>query len=101
MVGVAASTLRDWRTKDPIFAEQYERAVQESLGWHEVNIYRAAREDWRASAWLLERRLPEEYGRNREVDISGGITLESLLAQLEARPAMAVSTERTTPPGPR
>jgi hypothetical protein len=37
---------------------------------HLKNIKNAAEEDWRASAWMLERCFPEEYGRNR-VEITG------------------------------
>ena len=31
----------------------------------EAGILRAGNRDWRAFAWFLERRFPEEYGRNR------------------------------------
>lgn len=47
--------------------------------YHLSNINRASRTTWQASAWMLERRFPEEYGRRAEnsvkVESEGAVTI--------------------------
>ena len=36
----------------------------------ELKAQGQARQDWRASAWLLERRFPERWGAKRELEVN-------------------------------
>lgn len=45
--------------------------------YHVQSIIRASRKTWQASAWLLERRFPEEYG---SVDRAGSIAIANRVA---------------------
>lgn len=69
--GIHRSTLRNWRVKGRNAAEgepfhAFEEQVVEALANPFVlaceAIHRRA-ERWQASAWLLERRLPHQFGR--------------------------------------
>lgn len=75
--GIGESTFHEWlqrgrgqhpeRTQEPIFAafaEAVEKAEADSEVAHVALIHKAAREgQWTASAWWLERRRPDDYGR--------------------------------------
>ncbi len=74
--GISETTYYEWRTRgeegEQPFAEFLEattraeakgrRLVFEKIRQHAVN-------DWRAGAWLLERRYPQYYGRAARVDL--------------------------------
>jgi len=109
--GVAARTLHAWikrgettrRQRDKAyvtFVEDVRKAKADGELAHLANITRAAVGDpkrginglWTASAWILERRNPEAYGRREYVEHAGEVkTIErrevitTLLADPEAR----------------
>jgi len=63
-VGCAPATIRNTADRDPDFAEKLRRAEGrlelKYLRW----IEKAAEQDkyWRAAAWVLERKFPDDYG---------------------------------------
>ncbi len=61
--GISVDTLARWRAADAEFAEALTRARGELAIGLLAKIEAAAAHDWRAAAWKLERRYPEEYGR--------------------------------------
>lgn len=68
-LGVSETTFYRWLQK-PVTANQRElcellkKAEAERKLWHLRQIMRAADDGkWQASAWYLERRYPDEYGR--------------------------------------
>jgi hypothetical protein len=72
--GIPASTLSRWKKVQPnlpgIFAtarEGYRARLLQIM--HEATT-RDGRPDWRATAWLLERVFPEDYGRKRTPALS-------------------------------
>jgi transposase-like protein len=79
--GIGAKTLRNWRDRgerDDEAAAPYREFVEaleqaRALGhtFHIGIIARAARENWTASAWILERTDPARYGRHERVTQSG------------------------------
>lgn len=88
-IGIAASTGWEWlargtgrdpdRPSTPEFAEFAEaltRARARAEQREVELILRAAEDDWRAAAWMLERRNPARYGRNPtqrlDVTLRGG-----------------------------
>lgn len=61
--GISDDTLRRWRSRRPDVRTAVERAEAEQALHCLQMIAAAAPKDWRAAAWLLERRFPEHYGR--------------------------------------
>lgn len=89
-VGVSSSTVQRWirdgeanmarceDTGDPLspqgeFASEYARTIGRVQGMLHARI--SAAEDWRAAAWLLERRFPADYGPRQvvAVDTADGV----------------------------
>jgi hypothetical protein len=54
------------------FLARYARAKDGATVWHLRNVARHAQNDWRASAWWLERRHPERYGNRVQIDTDPG-----------------------------
>lgn len=83
--GVSRETLRTWerRGEQPDAPAEY-RAFLADLREAEAagivamaaTVTAAARSDWRAAAWLLERRAPDEYGRRDRIEHSGRVDSE-------------------------
>jgi hypothetical protein len=69
IAGISESTFYRWR-KDH---DEFQIAIQASQYNFEVNaieaIKRAGDKDWRAWAWLLERRFPKSWKNYQEVNI--------------------------------
>ena len=65
MVGVHAATIGRAVARDPKFAEDMREA--EMLGRNRPlrAMYDAVDKHWRAAAWMLERRCPEEFARRK------------------------------------
>lgn len=77
-LGVAETTFYKW-LREPQndaqrqLAQGMKKAETERKLWHLQRIHKAAEEgDWKASAWYLERRYPNEYARTQR--ISGEVT---------------------------
>lgn len=72
-LGVAESTFYAW-IREPrndaqtALAQGLKKAETERKLWHLQRIHKAAEEgDWKASAWYLERRYPNEYARTQRI----------------------------------
>lgn len=63
--GISLDTLARWRKRFAAFADRLTEAEGKAAVRPLALIAEAAKRDWRAAAWLLERRFPEEYGRQR------------------------------------
>lgn len=95
LAGIHQSTYFEWVTNKPEFTELVKRAESEMKERALKVINQAAQNgQWQAAAWLLERREPNEYGRQDRVrieDVRGtaeklaekiGVTVEELLAEV-------------------
>ena len=62
-VGCAPSTIVRTAQRDPVFAAQLERAESKAEIGYMKNIQKAAghEQHWRAAAWALERKYPDQY----------------------------------------
>jgi hypothetical protein len=74
--GISDDTLARQRKKDPELAARVERAREMFKAKMVTLISAAAPKNWNAAAWLLERKHPEEFGRQRlETEHSGGVKI--------------------------
>ncbi|WP_448539831.1 terminase small subunit-like protein [Roseiflexus sp.] len=75
--GVNPDTVLNWRRARRVFAIAVERAMAEGALRALDAIWTAAESgDWRAAAWLLERRYPEDYGRQvTDARVQGALTI--------------------------
>ena len=73
LAGLGFTTFNGWREEDPFFAEKIEFAEAQAIERNLVLIQRAALKDWKAAAWLLERRHPDLFARqlNQQVSVRG------------------------------
>lgn len=92
-IGISAQTLSVWRSRGAAwlapdgerledipesempfveFLEATTRAASRGVVFHELNLRRHADEDWRASAFFLERRQPARYSKRIEIDTDPG-----------------------------
>jgi hypothetical protein len=69
------------KVEEKIYVE-FSYAVKEAMAQSEAddlaNIKKASREDWKASAWRLERRFPNRWGRKEKVDIDANMKNENV-----------------------
>jgi hypothetical protein len=85
--GVDDRSLRRWIERFVHFAAAIEKAEADAEVRHVANIARAAQEGtWQASAWWLERRRPDDYGRRERIDVTVRQTAERLGAELGIDP---------------
>jgi hypothetical protein len=62
-VGVSASTVREKKRASPAFAAAYDEAKAQAVPTLLETIHQSGQRSWRASAWLLERLRPAQFGR--------------------------------------
>lgn len=100
--GISKQTLYSWlkagaREEDPLaveFLDAYKKAEAEAEAAN-VNMIRTwARKDWKAAAWMLERKNPDKWGRRdritANVNHSGSVDKHEELTikqQIQADPA--------------
>jgi len=62
--GISHDTFYKWLKADPAFSEAVEKAEAEAISFHMAQIMKASRDGvWQASAWYLERKYPDRFGR--------------------------------------
>lgn len=86
------------KRNDQEFADQWEKAVKATILRHIKTIEDAGKKDWRATAWLLERRWPEMFARpecQEDIEIGMGAArkadVEAATAEKVARTKMLLA----------
>lgn len=72
LVGIHRSTWYEWREQpelQAVLSQAMAKAESVLLG----SIKTASQSDWRAAAWILERRWPDTWGKRQEVQTTGQI----------------------------
>ena len=65
--GVGESTFFQWKRENPEFLAALKKAEVQFIDRNLAIIQKATNKAWTAAAWLLERRFPERFGRDRKV----------------------------------
>lgn len=92
---VSYSTFREWmrrgtdtdgnRQSNELYAE-FAEDVNRAVARSEMNllegIRRAAETDWKAAAWILERRFPQHWSNNRKIKLEADKKIQQLLGNL-------------------
>ena len=52
------------------FLQEVKKAEAKFIAYHTANITQHSQQNWQASAWLLERKCPKEFGK--KVDLTSG-----------------------------
>jgi len=67
---VSRATIYRWRNEDPEFDKDVLEAVVYSEAILLQRINDKTTDDWKAAAWILERRHPNQYSPRREIDVT-------------------------------
>lgn len=62
--------------------EEWKKPGQKGTSKKTVRKKRRRRGDWRAAAWLLERKFPKRYGAHQHVELEGKLDLVDVLTDL-------------------
>lgn len=87
--GISEETFYVWMKSKPEFSESVKKAEAEAEARNVAIINQAGKTSWQASAWWLERRRKEDFGKQDRVDITTNgkdiraMTMNELDAELE------------------
>jgi len=89
-VGISEQTYYNWKNRGETaksgkyleFFESIKKAECESIVRDLTNIEKKAQEDWKASAWRLERRHPQLFGKREHVDADVRLSGHDVLRKL-------------------
>jgi hypothetical protein len=76
LAGLGFTTFNDWREEDSFFAQKIEFVEAQAIERNLALIQQAALKDWKAAAWLLERRHPDMFARP-EVQLNQHVSLQA------------------------
>ena len=89
LAGIGHSTMYEWMDEFPEFSDTIKKAEEEAVAHHVQTIHAFSQSNWQASAWFLERRRKEDFGKQDRVDITTNgkdiqtMTVQQLDAELE------------------
>ena len=81
LVGISQETFYQWEKSNAEFSERIKKARSERIKFHLNNIKKAAKKNWTASAWMLERTEPENFGQKSKVELPEGTTVKIILSK--------------------
>jgi len=97
LASISEKTFYNWRDADEVFLKQCEEAVRfaEAVLLERVKQLAMDKMDWRAFAWILEKRFPDDYGKRQELKVESSQSSDGtaeVLAMLEQVKGMKHST---------
>ena len=78
LAGISEDTLSLWKRQDSDFSEQIRQKEIEYKQGHVQIINKEAKKNWKASAWLLERKYKNEYSPHSKIDLGHTESLQEL-----------------------
>jgi anti-sigma28 factor (negative regulator of flagellin synthesis) len=66
-VGISRDTLNEWEHRYPEFSDAIKKAEAKGEIYH-VGRIRRGQEQWQSSAWFLERKYPDRWGKRERRD---------------------------------
>lgn len=102
--GINSRTLYNWCEDDEELALDVQAAIDVSQAVLIKAVTSAAFTDWRAAAWMLERRWPGDFAAKRDVEVSvnnksdGTDVVVGMIAQAQALLISGDVEDQTTPP---
>jgi soluble cytochrome b562 len=102
--GITRQTLYSWCENDEQLAMEVQAAVDVSQAVLIKAVTTASFTDWRAAAWMLERRYPEHFAAKRDVEVSvnnksdGTDIVVGMIAQAQALLINGGEEGSTSPP---
>lgn len=85
IAGISEETFYAWKKEKPEFSESLERAKIQYKNSLIKRIEKVSEKNWRACAWLLERRFPDDFSpklREKEGNDGQPKTLADIMLQL-------------------
>lgn len=79
LCNISRQTLHDWldkgkKAKSGKYKKFYERFQKANTKFKFYHLDKITKNDsWQASAWILERTFPEEFGKKDKVDVNGNV----------------------------
>ena len=68
--GISHETFYNWIEKYVDFVEALTKAEADAVARNAALVERHALKDWKAASWWLERRAPEEFGRQEKIEVT-------------------------------
>ena len=107
LAGITSSTYYRWLDADEKWAEECKGAVRfaEAICLERIKQAAMDRMDWKAWAWILEKRFPEDYGKRQELQVNtssssdGTAEVLSMMEQIKALRNTPDSTDKEEPDG--
>lgn len=80
--GICERTFYEWIEEFPQFLQSIKKAEEEAVAHHVQTIHAFSQSNWQASAWFLERRRKDDFGKQDRVDITtNGKDIQSMTVQ--------------------
>ena len=88
LAGIGRTTYYRWLDEDEKWADECKSAVRfaEAVLLERVKQLAMDKMDWRAFAWILEKRFPDDYGKRQELKVESSTSSDGtaeVLAMLE------------------
>lgn len=78
-VGIVESTFFRWKSENEEFCKLVEQANIKVKEISLASVRRGELNDWRAGAWRLERRFPEEYKEQKIIETNQPILIDDIM----------------------
>ena len=89
LAGLHVGTFYEWQAADPEFREQIKAAEAKAESSMVAVVMQSSFTTWQAAAWWLERRKPEEYGRQDRTPVLDRETIQRIVAEMRAESGMS------------